>query len=133
MKELVIDITWEDNFGASCLAVTGCVATHKTLNGVKEAYTSALQMHLDGRLEDGDEIPSVLQDDYSLVFRLNIQALLKTLDGKISRAAIARASGINERQLGHYITGRVVPRPDNRKKVVDGIHQIAKDLFDIIS
>lgn len=132
MEKLVIDITWEDNFGGYCEAVPGYVATHKTLEGVKEAYASALQMHLDGIREDGDEIPSVLLGHYSLVFRLNTQALLKTLDGKISRAAIARASGINERQLGHYITGRVVPRPDNRKKVVDGIHQIAKDLLEVI-
>lgn len=132
MEKLVIDITWEDNFGGYCQAVPGCVATHKTLEGVKEAYASALQMHLDGIIEDGDEIPSVLQGDYSLVFRLNTQALLKTLDGKISRAAIARASGINERQLGHYITGRIVPRPDNRKKVVEGIHQIAKDLLEVV-
>ncbi|TXE02678.1 type II toxin-antitoxin system HicB family antitoxin [Algoriphagus aquimarinus] len=132
MANLVVDVTWEDNFGAYSEDVSGCVATHKSLEGVKEAYTSALKLHLEGILEDEDEIPSVLQGDYDLVFRLNTQALLKTLDGKISRAAIARASGINERQLGHYITGRVVPRADNRKKVIEGIHQIAQDLLKVV-
>ncbi len=132
MEKLIVDITWDDNFGAYSDILPGCVATAKSLEGVKEAYTSAVAMHLRGMEEDGDEIPAILQNDYKVEYRLNTQALLKSLDGKISRAAIARASGINERQLGHYITGRVVPRPDNRKKVVEGIHLIAKDLLDVV-
>jgi hypothetical protein len=102
------------------------------LEGVKKSYAEALEIHLAGIIEDGEEIPPVLQGEYQTEYKLNTQALLKTLDGKISRAAIARASGINERQLGHYITGRVAPRPDNRNKVVEGIHQIAKDLLEVV-
>lgn len=132
MPNIIVDITWEDNYGAFSETVPGCVATHKTLNGVKEAYKTALEMHLAGMAEDGEPIPPALQSNYELEYRLNTQAILKSLDGKISRAAIARASGINERQLGHYITGRVSPRPINRKKVVEGIHQIAQDLLKVV-
>ncbi|WPR75290.1 type II toxin-antitoxin system HicB family antitoxin [Algoriphagus sp. NG3] len=132
MKKLIVNITWDDNFGAYSDILPGCVATAKSLEGVKEAYASAMAMHLQGMVEDGEEIPSILQNDYEADYRLNTQALLKSLDGKISRAAIARASGINERQLGHYITGRVTPRPDNRKKVVEGIHQIASELLKVV-
>lgn len=132
MEKLVVNITWEDNFGAHSEVVPGCVATHKSLEGVKQAYVSALELHLKGMQEDGDPLPKVFQSEFEIEYRLNTQALLKTLDGKISRAAIARASGINERQLGHYITGRVTPRHDNRQKVIEGIHQIAKDLLEVV-
>lgn len=132
MKKAIIDITWEDNFGAYSRDIPGCVATHKTVEGVQKEFEFALEMHLNGMKEDGVEIPSVFQGEYKLVFRLNTQAVLKSLDGIVSRAAIARASGINERQLGHYITGRVTPRPDNRAKVVEGLHQIAKDLMRVV-
>lgn len=132
MEKLVVDITWDGNFGAYSEILFGCVATHKTLEGVKEAYNSALQMHLKGMEEDGEVVPAIFKDEFDVLYRLNMQALLKSIDGKISRAAIARASGINERQLGHYITGRVAPRADNRKKVVEGIHQIAKDLLEVV-
>ncbi|MBN7810291.1 hypothetical protein J0A68_04940 [Algoriphagus sp. H41] len=132
MPTIIVDITWEDNYGALADIVPGCVATHKTLNGVKEAYATALQMHLTGMAEDGEPIPPALRSEYELEYRLSTQAILKSLDGKISRAAIARASGINERQLGHYITGRVSPRSVNRKKVVEGLHQIAQDLLKVV-
>ena len=46
--------------------VLGCVATHKSLEGVKKAYTESLGWHLESLLADGDEIPEVLQREYEL-------------------------------------------------------------------
>lgn len=131
MKKIKVTITWLDNYGASSDEIPGCVATAKTLEEVKDAYASALAFHLEGMRKDVDEIPEALQEDYELQFELNTQALLKSLDGKITRAAIARATGINERQLGHYITGRVKPRPENRRKVIEGVHQIGAELLNV--
>lgn len=132
MKTLKVLITWQDNFGAHCDDIPGCVALHQTLEGVKKSYASALNFHLKGMKDDGDPIPENLQGEYRLEFELDTQALLKHLDGKISRSALAKVTGINERQLGHYITGRVTPRPVNRQKVVEGIHQLGKELLSII-
>lgn len=64
-----------DNYGAGSNEVPGCVATHKTLDGVKKAYTESLGWHLDAMRADGDEIPKVLQGDYELEFELNTQAV----------------------------------------------------------
>ena len=132
METVKVHITWQDNFGAHSNEVPGCVALHHTLDGVKESYASALEFHLEGMREDKDPIPDALQGDYQLEYELDTQALLKHLDGKISRSALARVTGINERQLGHYMTGRVTPRPANRQKVVEGIHQLGKELLSIV-
>lgn len=128
MEKIIVYITWLDNYGACSDAVSGCVATHDTLEGVKQAYREALELHLQGMREDGDEIPQELQCPYELCFVLNTQALLKHYDGILTRAAISRLTGINEKQLGHYIQGIRTPRKEQRARIISGLHNLAKEL-----
>lgn len=128
MEKILVHITWLDNYGAYSDVVNGCVATHDTLEGVKQAYREALELHLQGMREDGDEIPSELQHPYELRFVLNTQALLKHYDGILTRAAISRLTGINEKQLGHYIQGVRTPRKEQRARIINGLHNLAKEL-----
>lgn len=132
MQTITVNIDWEDNYGAYSEEVPGCVATHKTLEGVKQAYIEALKFHLEGLHRDGDEIPAVIQGRYKLNFVLNVRALLHYFDGVLTRSALSRVTGINERQLGHYITGHRKPRPEQRKKIVEGIHRIGKEIDSVV-
>jgi predicted RNase H-like HicB family nuclease len=128
MQTIIVNIDWENNYGAYSEEVSGCVATHKTLEGVKKAYIEALEFHLEGMRKDGDLIPALLQKKYKLDFVLNVRALLHYFDGVLTRSALSRVTGINERQLGHYITGHRKPRPEQRNKIVEGIHRIGKEI-----
>jgi len=128
MEKIKVTIDWENNYGAASDEALGCVATHKTFEGVKEAYASALEFHLEGMREDNEEIPAKLQGEYELEFEMTAQALLHHFDGIITRAALSRITGINERQLGHYMTRHRVPRLAQRRKIVDGLHRISKEL-----
>ena len=132
MQIITVNIDWENNYGAYSEEIAGCVATHKTLEGVKQAYIEALEFHLEGLHADGDEIPSVIQGRYRLDFVLNVRALLHYFDGLLTRSALSRVTGINERQLGHYITGHRKPRPDQRKKIVEGLHRIGKEIDSVV-
>ena len=76
MGKIKVLVSWMDNYEACSEEVFGCVATHKTLDGVKKAYTESLAWHLNAMRTDGDEIPEVLQEPYELEFELNTQALL---------------------------------------------------------
>jgi predicted RNase H-like HicB family nuclease len=98
MQTIIVNIDWENNYGAYCEEVSGCVATHKTLEGVKQAYIEALEFHLEGMRNDGDEIPELLQKKYKLDFVLNVRALLHYFEGVLTRSALSRVTGINERQ-----------------------------------
>ena len=69
-----------------------------------------------GWRKDGDEIPEVLQGEYDFVYELTTKAILHHIAGVITRAALARISEINEKQLGHYMTGHRVPRPASTTK-----------------
>ena len=131
MQKIRVQIGWLDNYGAGCDDIPGCVATHKTLDGVKKAYAESLSWHLEAMRKDGDEIPSVLQEDYELVFELNTMAILHYFSGILTRSALSRVTGINERLLGHYATGHRSPRPAQRQKIIEGIHKIGDDFSSV--
>ena len=68
-----------------------------------------------------------MQENIVFEFEMNIRALLHYFDGILTRSALARVTGINERQLGHYTTGHRNPRPAQRIKIIEGIHKIGTE------
>lgn len=55
---LVIIESGKRNYSAYAPDLPGCVATGKTLEEVKNNMREAINMHLQGMLEDNDPIPS---------------------------------------------------------------------------
>jgi len=133
MEKINVSISWSgNNYGASAQGdcLNGIVvAKHKTLEGVKKAFESALQFHIEGCLQDGDKLPEwLVSGDYEIEYIPEVSALLHSLDGILTRSAIARVSGINERQIGHYASGHRTPRRQQREKIITGIHKISREL-----
>ena len=132
MQKIKVHVGWLDNYGAGSNEVLGCKATHKTLEGVKKAYTESLGWHLEAMLADGDKIPTMLQGGYELEFELNTAAILHHFNGILTRSALSRVTGINERQLGHYATGHRNPRPAQRQKIIEGIRKIGAEFITVV-
>lgn len=130
MERITVNISWQENYGASSDDVPGCVATHKTLEGVKRAYESALGFHLEGL--EADEIPDRLKGDYELVFKLDTHALLNHYKGVVTFSALSKVTGINKKQLGHYAQGHRTPREEQRRKIVEGIHRIGEEFISVV-
>ena len=95
----------------------------------RKELQESIAVYLEWAKEDGDEYPSVFDREYEFEYKFNIQSLLCCYDGILSRAAISRVTGINERQLGHYICGRSRPRKAQEMKIVNGFHQLGKELL----
>ncbi|SFH96990.1 type II toxin-antitoxin system HicB family antitoxin [Halpernia frigidisoli] len=129
MQKIKVFIDWDENFGAVSELVDGCVATGKTFEQVQENYKSVLEFHLEGL--EKDEIPKELSKEYELQFEFTAQALLHRFDKILTRAAISRITGINERQLGHYVSGYRNPKSEQRKKIVDGFHQLGREFLSV--
>ncbi|WP_244939786.1 type II toxin-antitoxin system HicB family antitoxin [Kaistella daneshvariae] len=129
MKKIKVNIDWDQNFGAVSDLVPGCVATGKTFQQVKENYASALKFHLEGL--EPTEIPNELSGKYELEYELTAQALLHRFDKILTRAALSRITGINERQLGHYVSGYRNPKAEQRKKIVEAFHQLGKEFLSV--
>ncbi len=135
MEKIKVIVAWEEhNYSAVCDSVNGLVIdTNKDLEKLKKSFKEGFDFHIKSSLEDGDELPDFIkQDNYELGFQLEVSALLQSLSGVLTRSALARVTGINEKQLGHYMSGHRKPRADKRRKIIDGIHQIGARLTAVV-
>lgn len=135
MDNIKVSISWSgDNYTEGTCEINGVVmATNKTLEGVKKAFKEALKFHIKNSFADGDILPKyIVAGNYELDFELKVSALLHKLDGIVTRAALERVTRIDQRQLGHYIQGRREPRPKTRGKIINGLHQLGKELMAVV-
>lgn len=51
----------ENNYSAYCPDLPGCVAAGDTITEVKQLMKEAIEMHIRGMKEDGEEIPAPSQ------------------------------------------------------------------------
>lgn len=130
MHKIDVEIHWsEKNYccGWSMEGVGAVMCTNKTLEGVKVDFEESLEFHVEGMLADGEQVPEWLANkDYEVNYVLDISALLRSIEPYTTMAAISRATGINQKQLSHYASAVKTPRPFQRQRIVEGLHQIGK-------
>lgn len=137
MEKIRVDVSWCDkNFGASLGEnVPGAVVlTAATYDELQQRVAETLRFHVEGMIEDGDDVPQWLRDgDYEFEYNLvDTATLLRAYGPFVSLAAISRATGINQQQLSHYASGTKKPRPAQRQRIVDGIHKIGRELIAVV-
>ncbi|MDR1716326.1 MAG: type II toxin-antitoxin system HicB family antitoxin [Prevotella sp.] len=130
MKKVVVTVGMtERNYSAYVNIGDGiAVATGKTFEELKSQMGEAVEFHLEGMREDGDEIPEVFDSGYELVYKFDPQSLLTHYKGIFTNTALHRLTGINERQLQRYTSGESKPRPEQSKKIADALHRLADEL-----
>ena len=137
MEKIRVDVAWCDkNFGASLGEnVPGAVVvTAKTFAELQKEVKDTLAFHIEGMVRDGDEVPQWLTEgDYEFEYNfMDVAALLRAYEPFVSLAAISRSSGINQHLLSHYANGIKKPRQQQRERIVEGIHNIGKELLAIV-
>lgn len=132
-QTIKVNVGWtEDNFGCvwsdeDCGTV---LVTAKTLDKLKAEFEESLRFHIEGCLEDGDQLPEYLVNgDYEIEYVLNTAALLRDAEKYTTMAALSRASGINQKQLSHYASGIKNPRPKQVERIKAGLHHIGSQLL----
>lgn len=136
MEKIIVNVAWCDkNFGASLSDnVPGAVVlTADTFEKLQQEVPETLRYHIEGMIEDGDEVPEWLKNgDYELEYNLiDVATVLRAYEPFVSLAAISRASGINQHQLSHYATRIKIPRSQQRQRIVAGIHKIGRELLSV--
>jgi len=137
MEKIIVNVAWCDrNFGASLSDnVPGAVVlTADTYEKLLREVPETLRYHVEGMIEDGDDVPEWLaKGEYELEYKLvDVATMLRAFEPFVSLAAISRASGINQHQLSHYATRIKKPRPQQRERIVSGIHKIGKELLSVV-
>lgn len=133
MQKIKVLVGWEEKNYSAVAEVNGVVVvTHKNFEMLKEEFAQALAFHIEESIKDGDELPQALKEgDYTLEYELQISALLHIYDGILTRAALAKVTGINQRQLGHYAQGIRTPRPQQREKIIQGFHKLGQEFLSV--
>jgi hypothetical protein len=130
MEEVIISTSrTEKGFSASCELLPGWVVAYTgNFTGFVDYVKESIDFYVECAQKDGDEYPAVFDGEYKLSFKMNIRSLLYCYDKILTRAALSRLTGINERQLGHYICGRSKPRAAQCGKIVDALHSLGQEL-----
>ena len=130
MKQIhVIVEMGKDGYGVSFKEISNVFGFGETIELAKKDAKSALESYIYVLDTYNRPIPEILQGDYELVFEFDIEALLKYIDGTVTKTALSKASGINKTQLSHYSSGLKKPRKEQREKIISGLHKIANDLL----
>jgi len=120
-----------NNFCAHAPILSGCVSTGATLDEMKKNIKEAIEFHVESSLIDNNSIPAVFKGEYELELKLTTEALLNAYSDIFTKAALSRITGINERQLWHYASGMRKPRPEQRKRIEDGLHRLGEELLSV--
>jgi len=136
MKTLNVQVSATDKNFSACLVgedINGAVvATAKTLDKLKEEFVSALDFHLQGCKEDGDVLPDhVLNKKYFLSYDMDARATLLHMKSLVGVPVISKVANINQKQLHHYASGLVKPRPAQRQKIQTALHDLGRELLAI--
>lgn len=133
MEIIKVYISWTGrNFSGSYSDnVPGGVAfAANTLEEMQREAQDTLNFHMQGYAEDGEAPQWYLDGDYSLQYEyMDTSTLLHACTDDLTLSAISRATGINQRQLSHYVNGVKTPRPAQRQRIIDGIHTIGRRLL----
>jgi len=121
----------KDGYGVSFKEVPNIFGFGETVEQAKEDAKIALESFIFVLNKYNEPIPEILQGKYELIFEFDVEALLKYIDGTVTKRAISKASGINAVQLTHYSSGLKKPRKAQREKIIAGLHKIANDLLSV--
>jgi predicted RNase H-like HicB family nuclease len=121
----------KDGYGVSFEIIPNVYGFGETVETAKADAKAALEGFVVALRKYNKPIPKVLEGGYELDFEFDIEALLKHIEGIVTKSALAKASGINPSQLSHYSSGLKKPRKEQKEKIIQGLHKLAQDLLSV--
>lgn len=130
MEKVVVTVELsENNYSSYIVVLPGCVSTGKTYEELKINMQEAVESHIETSREFGDEIAAVFDAGFELVYKFDTASLLQHYRGIFTNSALERITGINQRQLQRYATGKSLPRSAQITKISDALHNLGRELL----
>ena len=132
MKNVIVTVEMtENNYSAYIEALPGCVTTGKSMDEIKANVQEAIEGHIEVSREFGDKIPTEFEGEYRLSFRFDTECLLTHYKGIFTNSALERLTGINQRQLQRYATGKTRPMRPQQVKIQKALHRLGEELLEV--
>lgn len=130
MKQVVMKTGYSDTgYCCMCDLLPGWTASGgKDFKKFKAYVLESISFYLECARKDGDEYPAIFDEKYEVVYQFDVCALLNYYQKVLSFAGLQVVTGINQKQLAHYAAGRSKPRPQQIKKIENGLHALADEL-----
>lgn len=121
----------QNNYSAYVREVDGIIAVGNSVQEIKQGIIDNITALVDECKEYGGEIPQELQGDYSLTYKMDTCSLLQFYEKIFTKAGLERITGINQKQLWHYASGKRTPRPEQSLKIETALHRLGEELIAI--
>ena len=126
-KKLIIVVgASKDHYGAYAENCEGIYAAGDTIEETQKDVLEAIRL-LKENLAKADW-PEILREEYEIVWKYDVQTLLRHFQGIITNAALERLTGINKKQLWNYANGKASPRPETREKIQTALNKLGEEL-----
>jgi len=110
----------EEIWGVSGIGDTPTEAKNSVLEAIEIVKTNNKKL-----------VPNELKGHYELEYQYDVQSLLNYYKGIFTNAAIEKVTGINQKLIQHYASGLKKPRPQQKKKIEEGLHRLGEELLSI--
>ena len=100
--------------------VTG---TGKTVEEARRVFNAGYEDMKNYYAEEGKEFEEV-----EILFQYDVASFLQYYCYAFSLAGLERITGINQKQLGHYISGYRNPSPKTKQKIEESIRKFCEEL-----
>lgn len=128
-NKLVVIVEFaEGNLAAYFKDIDGIAITGNNIREIKISAKEAIELYIETSKEMNLEIPNVLKDDFQLVYKYDLCSFLNAYSKVLGKAALENITGINQKQLWHYASGKRKPSKQTLEKVANSIHDFAKEL-----
>ena len=121
----------KDGYGVWFEELPHVFAFGDTVENAKADAKTAIDGYIVALNKCNQPVPEILRDEYELEYQFDVEALLKYIDGTVTKTALAKASGIHPTQLSHYSSGLKKPRKQQREKIIAGLHKLGMDLLSV--
>lgn len=123
--KIIIEKT-KDQYTAYAENVEGIYGGGDTVEKAKASIEKSIQLI---KKHNKENSPKILLSDYQLVYKFDTQSLLNYYKGIFTNASLERITGIRQKQIQHYASGLKKPRPAQKKKIQDSLHELATELM----
>ena len=104
----------------------GIIGTGETVKDAMDDFNAGYLEMKDYVLSTGESF-----EETSFVFKYDVPSFLQDFAFAFSLAGLERITGVNQKQLGHYISGYRKPSEKTVRKIESSIHAFSKQLEEV--
>jgi len=113
----------KDSYWAYSDDLEGVTGVGDTVEAAKRSAEESVQIQ--------KELGNIVEADYKLIYKFDTESLLNYYKNVFSAPAMKRMTGINEKQIHHYMSGLKKPRDAQKKKIETALHKLGAELMAI--